>query len=98
MPPPEGREMTSRGSILIRGATIVADDGTRVGDCRIVDGIIETMVFSSGLAALPGEEVIDASGLHLIHPFGHPKSTFATRERWKKRTWKAAHLPPPAAE
>ena len=58
--------MTSRGSILIRGATIVADDGTRVGDCRIVDGIIETMVFPSGLAAQPGEKVIDASGLHLI--------------------------------
>ncbi len=58
--------MTGRGSILIRGATIVADDGTRVGDCRIVDGIIETMVFPSGLATQPGEKVIDASGLHLI--------------------------------
>ena len=58
--------MFGRGSILVRGATIVADEGTQIGDCRIVDGIIQSLVFPSGLTPEPGEKTIDAHGLHLV--------------------------------
>ena len=54
------------GNILILNATMVLPDDTAIGDLRVENGTITTISIGGGLSPLEGEQVIDASGLHLL--------------------------------
>ena len=54
------------GHLLIQNATLVLPDRVVDGDLRVSGGLISTIAAGGGLEPMIGEEVIDASGLHLI--------------------------------
>ena len=52
--------------LLIQNATLVLPDRVVDGDLRVSGGLISTIAAGGGLEPMIGEEVIDASGLHLL--------------------------------
>ena len=54
------------GHLLIQNATLVLPDRVVDGDLRVSGGLISTIAAGGGLEPTIGEDVIDASGLHLL--------------------------------
>ena len=54
------------GNILITGAQMVLPSGIKTGDLRITDGVISEITTDSKLESKDGEQVHDATGLHLL--------------------------------
>ena len=50
--------------MIIKGGNVVFRDGVRVADVRVADGKI--VEIAPALAAQAGEEIIDATGLHVF--------------------------------
>ena len=54
------------GHLLIQNATLVLPDRVVDGDLRVSGGLISTIAAGGGLEPMIDEDVIDASGLHLL--------------------------------
>ena len=59
-------ENENRGNLLIVNATMVLPEDTVIGDLRVENGTITSILAGGGLEALDGEHVIDGTGLHLL--------------------------------
>jgi dihydroorotase len=59
-------ENDNRGNLLIVNATMVLPEDTVIGDLRVENGTITSIVAGGGIEALDGEHVIDGTGLHLL--------------------------------
>ena len=64
------------GNVLIHGATMVLPDLTAVGDLRIRNGVIETVLPNGVLEPLEDELFIDGRGLHLLPGMIDPQCHF----------------------
>ena len=64
------------GNILITGAQMVLPSGIKTGDLRITDGVISEITTDSKLEPKDGEQVHDATGLHLLPGIIDPQVHF----------------------
>lgn len=64
------------GNILITGAQMVLPSGIKTGDLRITDGVISEITTDSTLEPKDGEQVHDATGLHLLPGIIDPQVHF----------------------
>ena len=59
-------EQDHAGNLLIVNATMVLPEATLLGDLRVENGTITEVVQGGGIEAKDGEQIIDATGLHLL--------------------------------